>query len=100
MKLSSTMLKQPAILSALFLGVVALTFIATTKTTKTIGGSMYYENTTLKFMLSVKPNSCVDPSNHRFWIANWPGGSKLVAGVNVPLAGRQVTFSLMRWSWA
>jgi len=79
--------------------VLALIAIVPTKTTRRTRGMTFYENTTFKFMVSVVPDKWVDPTGHRFWVAQWPTGAKCVAAVNVPVAGRQVTFNLLRWSW-
>lgn len=99
MKLPITPLRPITIAFALSLVVVALAVIVTTKTTKKAGGMTFYENTTLKFMVSVVSDRCVDPTGQRLWAATWPGGTKCIAGVNVPFAGRQITFHLLRWSW-
>lgn len=79
-----------------------LIIIATTKTTKTtIGMSVMsvYENTTFKFMVSVVPDTWVHPTGQRFWVGTWPGGTKCIAGVNIPVAHHQLTFNLLSWSW-
>ena len=87
-------------LLALVVGSLFLTVavIATTKTTHTLGMT-FYENTRFKFMVSVVPNDAVDITGQQFWVATWPTGVKCVAGINVPLHGRQVTIQLLRWSW-
>lgn len=80
------------------LAILVIIVASTTKTKTTIGGARFYENTTLKFQVSVVPHQWVDPSGQRLWIATWQG-TKCVAGVSVPLARRQFTFQLLRWSW-
>lgn len=99
MRLSRTTLRPAAIAFVVSLAVVGLTVTATTKTTKTTSGMTFYENTTLKFMVSVVPDRWVDFTGQRFWVATWPGGEKCIAGVNIPIARREITFSLLRWSW-
>ena len=99
MRLSRTTLRPVAIAFVGLLAVVALTIIATTKTTKTTSGMTFYQNTTFKFMVSVVPDRWVDITGQRFWVATWLGGTKCIAGVNIPVARRQITFSLLRWSW-
>jgi hypothetical protein len=99
MKPSSTKLKPIGIAFALSLVFLLLIIIATTKTTKTTSGMSFYENTTFKFMVSVVPDTWVDPAGQRFWVTTWPGGTKCIAGVNIPVARRQLTFNLLRWSW-
>lgn len=99
MRLFSKNPKPIAIVFVISLVAVTLVVIATTKTTITTDGMRVYENTDLKFMVSVVPDEWVDPTNQRFWISTWPGGTKCIAGVNIPIAGRQVTFNILRWSW-
>ena len=81
------------------LAALVVVVTSTTKTKTTPCGTRFYENTTLKFQVSVVPHQWVDPSGQRCWIATWPGGTKCVAGVSIPLSGRQFTFQLLRWSW-
>jgi hypothetical protein len=87
------------VMAVLWLAVLALTLVATTKATRTASGMSFYENTWFEFMVSIVPNRWVDPTGQRFWMSTWPGGTKCIAGVNVPVAGRQITFHLLRWSW-
>ena len=70
--------------------------VASTTKTRTTMGMRFYENTTLKFAVSVVPHQWVDPSGQRFWAATWPGGNKCIAGVSIPLTHRQFTFQLLR----
>lgn len=93
---SPNLITQAVVLA---LTIFAVVVIATTKTTKTTSGMRFYENTTFKFMISIVPDKSVDPSGQRFWVAMWPGSAKCIAGVNIPVAGRQFTFQVLRWSW-
>lgn len=84
-------------LAVLFVG-LGVAVIATTHNLST-GEYRVYENTTFKFMVTAAPDSWVDVSCQRVWANVWPGGSKCVAGFNLPMAGYQVQFALLRWSW-
>ena len=83
----------------LSLAVIAFGGVVTTKTTEFTRGMTVWENTTLKFQVSVIPDGLVASTERRFWAATWADGTKSVAGVNVPVAGRQITFQLLSWSW-
>jgi hypothetical protein len=76
----------------------ACTVLATTKK-KCWPQMSYFTNTTFKFMLSIKSDEVIDPTGRRFWISRWPSNPKSIAGVNISIAHRQVTISLLRWSW-
>jgi hypothetical protein len=93
-----TTLRSAGVAVTLLLALGILVLIGTTRTTKTCGMT-FYENATLKFKVSVVPDRCVDPTGQRFWVAIRPGETKCIAGVNIPVAHRQITFSLLRWSW-
>ena len=87
------------LLALLGVALVMVVIIVSTTKTKTTMGMRFYENTTFKFMVSIVPHEAVHPSGQRFWVATWPGNTKCVAGVGVPLAHRQFTFHILRLSW-
>jgi hypothetical protein len=77
---------------------LALVTMATTRNFSS-GDHKVYENTTLNFMITVVPDEWVDASCRGWWANTWPGASKCVAGLNVPVAGHQVKFAVLRWNW-
>jgi len=79
---------------------VAFLLLVVTTVSRPMPGLAFYENTTLKFMVSVVANEAVDVSGQRFWFRVWPDGPKCAAGVNFPLPGRQLTIHVLRWSWS
>jgi hypothetical protein len=97
MKLHSNQAHWLPVVIILF-GTVAVVMMATTRNLSS-GDHKVFENTTLNFMITVVPDEWVDVSCRRWWANVWPGGSKCVAGFNVPVAGHQVKFAVLRWNW-
>ena len=80
------------------LATVAVVTMATTRNFSS-GDHKVYENTTLNFMITVVPDKWVDASCRGWWANTSPGASKCVAGFNVPVAGHQVKFAVLRSNW-